>query len=86
MGFGTLILMHGLFLLMQAFSDDNGRGAPFFSCPASMNNNSSAFFITSDDVVPSCCKARKIIDSSVLFPNPKNDKCKSSSAAFTAVV
>ena len=30
MGFGTLILMHGLFLLMQAFSDDNGRGAPFF--------------------------------------------------------
>ena len=51
-----------------------------------MNNNSSAFFITSDDVVPSCCKARKIIDSSLLFPNPKNDKCKSSSAAFTAVV
>ena len=40
--FGTLILMHGLFLLMQAFSYDNGKDGLFFSSPASMNNNSSA--------------------------------------------
>ena len=83
-GFGTLILMHGLFLLMQAFSNDNGwrKESSFFPAQQAWTIIVPPFSSSDSSLLNVAKPQPKIIDSS---PDPQNDKCKSTSAAVASV-